>query len=1400
MSIDQVNFDRLKSYKASKYQSFEMLWFLLCTEEYKGKGKFTPVDDSGGGDGVEFYLTLENGDIWGWQCKFFDRLNKGGRKKQINTSLEQACKKHGDSLKKWILCTLSDFTPEEQNWFATELNGIIPEECADLELIHNGDSVLNTLLAEYPHVANFFFDENRISDDWIAKHLNQVFNRPEIQEKYIPVVHTSGQEEERILLTLGGKIMANQLVKRLGETTIEDCAEKFKKSVTALQELTCDGEIEVIKKSVLRILEGKEDIINGLLCLYHKLIDALKNDSVKNFPFDISDKICSLYKSLYKCLCELSEFKRPEKLGSIHWDSESSCANRQEIAQIQKLRETILGPYFVLDDYSSPLYGVFGELDALHQKEFHIRGNASKGKSHLVLNLVDQYRQQGLPAIYLSGRDFIDSSNPLIQLNNLLGLPSDIPLEEVFSQLDLNGRLHGVKSLLVIDGLNESLNWANIWETGISRIRSIVNGGNYPNVTLITTCRTSYLDEIFGDSINHDYRLLITVNGFDFDNFEEALGKYLAFYEVHLSNHADTYRLFSENPLALRIFCKTHQGQNVSLSQMTIFDVFENYIKVCNGRVVKLLGERPHLNRYFLADKLSYIGGVMWDNNTNGITIEQANLTKNELHAIEAEDLILYREWRHHEEILFTYDLLAGYFIAKHILKDYSDKEKFLQDFDTVILPRLLAGNGGKRHPLFDDILSCLLVIATESFGFIFAHYNDEPLVWNILRSVYSLRIDCIKQNIEPIKDWVSKHLVTSRSLFQISEPYWFTDNPLNFSFVSTLLKSLELTDRDILWTADRMNLFSGLSEMEKEIDSSILWVKSNAKLYPGYPEYLMWLLTTNCHTLRFKATKALYYWGRTNPREFADLLQFSFGINDIYVPERMLAVAYGITLFYVGANKIESHADWLISVARAVYNAIFSELATFNTTHYFVREYSRRLILLVNRIFPGIFSTNEIALLYKKGSITKETISSWEKVTDWVEPMRMDFSNYTLGSLIPGGHSYQNPDLKQKVRGYINRRVRELGWSEEKFKEIDSNIHRRSDYSRHNDSSKIDRFGKKYLWIAYYEIAGILDDTDLLDREWHDWRALWNDIDPTFPEESQYDHIEIDNFLGNGLSMEEWRNAENDLPLADLFIRKFDSNSEIPYVCLYGYNTAKDEALDRDRFVFIRPLIYHKEDEDRFISYLYAEDISRHWLMDPKENMECFAGEMGVWKDSTESNWGSMSFVMNGSDLKCKYDRMMEIMQAYLDGESEFDPKDEMNSLIEEIHSERVEFNIFLPTMVYLAEFDCAIGSQMTLSKEIIFSEGLRMPPQYFNLVDKNNELAFFNFYGKREHEDGQHFSYIRKDVLDSFLERNNLSMVWLVWGEKDHVKAPSYSDPTHYQTIELYDDYSNLQSENEA
>ena len=56
-----IDWSKLKPYQNDKYRSFEELCYQIAKGLYGEKGRFTSIDDSGGGDGVEFYLTLENG-------------------------------------------------------------------------------------------------------------------------------------------------------------------------------------------------------------------------------------------------------------------------------------------------------------------------------------------------------------------------------------------------------------------------------------------------------------------------------------------------------------------------------------------------------------------------------------------------------------------------------------------------------------------------------------------------------------------------------------------------------------------------------------------------------------------------------------------------------------------------------------------------------------------------------------------------------------------------------------------------------------------------------------------------------------------------------------------------------------------------------------------------------------------------------------------------------------------------------------------------------------------------------------------------------------------------------------------------------------------------------------------
>jgi hypothetical protein len=87
----------------------------------------------------------------------------------------------------------------------------------------------------------------------------------------------------------------------------------------------------------------------------------------------------------------------------------------------------------------------------------------------------------------------------------------------------------------------------------------------------------------------------------------------------------------------------------------------------------------------------------------------------------------------------------------------------------------------------------------------------------------------------------------------------------------------------------------------------------------------------------------------------------------------------------------------------------------------------------------------------------------------------------------------------------YIFQRCIELGWTPERFGSFDSSIGRAD---RGRDASKPERFGKKYQWIALYELLARLAD-NFIYNDWgrilvYDgaWQQGLRNMDPTLPPE----------------------------------------------------------------------------------------------------------------------------------------------------------------------------------------------------------------------------------------------------------------------------------------------------------
>jgi hypothetical protein len=114
-----------------------------------------------------------------------------------------------------------------------------------------------------------------------------------------------------------------------------------------------------------------------------------------------------------------------------------------------------------------------------------------------------------------------------------------------------------------------------------------------------------------------------------------------------------------------------------------------------------------------------------------------------------------------------------------------------------------------------------------------------------------------------------------------------------------------------------------------------------------------------------------------------------------------------------------------------------------------------------------------------------------------------MDFENYVIGSSIPGRGNYDyNHEGFRQARAEVLTRVWDLGWRSDAFSDVDQTIGRdRERFGR--EVVRIERYGKKYGWIAYYELIGRQTDRgEQRDRWVGGDRNVSPDCDPSFPEE----------------------------------------------------------------------------------------------------------------------------------------------------------------------------------------------------------------------------------------------------------------------------------------------------------
>ena len=554
------------------------------------------------------------------------------------------------------------------------------------------------------------------------------------------------------------------------------------------------------------------------------------------------------------------------------------------------------------------------------------------------------------------------------------------------------------------------------------------------------------------------------------------------------------------------------------------------------------------------------------------------------------------------------------------------------------------------------------------------------------------------------------------------------------------------MPERDLSWTEHVRNNRERFEKLVKRFEETSKNDQDiselSAKRLHLLAEYIMWILTSTVRPLRDKATRALYWYGRRFPQKFfEDLVMKSFTINDPYVSERMLAATYGITMAWHNDFKENNFITEILPLyGRQLYENMFKPNALHATTHILARDYAKRTIDIALIHHSDLLTEGEgerIIPPYTDGGIREWGES--KRREEGFPPIQMDFEDYTLRGLIKSDN--KNPNEHKNILANVYWRIYELKFTNERFGDIDgliaqANFH----YGRSGDGRKTDRYGKKYSWIAYFELAGFRQDQGNLPDFYDNGRCIEADIDPSFPDKYREYNLVREDFLGDReASTEQWilKTPHPDLTPYLNVDQLWDEQGS--WVLLHGHLGQEDKQDRRKMSAWMQGLIVKPENVDEIVEILKRqENIDGHTVPFIPEDYRTYAGEI-PWCDTyPTNNWQKFSL-----------------------------------KTVDEEKFERRDFEVLVPVRYNCCEESRSAAnprrSIAVPTREISDCLNLYKKPQSFDLFEKDsNRRASISFEYGDIWSNPQSFTYLRRDLFERFLAEIGGELIWVIWGKQ--------------------------------
>ena len=1008
----------------------------------------------------------------------------------------------------------------------------------------------------------------------------------------------------------------------------------------------------------------------------------------------------------------------------------------------------------------------FSYIDGGRIKNMCLIGKAGSGKTHSLCEFASHKQQ--LANIYLFfGTEFVVHESITEQVR------AKVCEEKSFHDIDIEMHNRGRYAVIVIDALNEGLG-CTFWNNHLGALRDELN--KYDNIKLIISVRSPFdqeLNDLSRESAikkRKDKWEIVQVVGFE--NRIKAIEEFFTAYGVSESFKKKNLEAFG-NPLFLKIFCETYRSLTPSeLENLTKLTIYKKYVKKKNEDVSHRVDEDIELN---IADSylMKLANYSVFTAHFNTIPREKARAyarrmcpgrlwSQDLLNAMLSSSLLLSeRTADGGSAVMFEYENLGDYYKAEQLIKSKMNEDEAL----VWLLDKKRFFDSHKEVP--SNKFETTIMALFDSWTIKGVELQKKRIVQqqDFLREHYIEYLMSSDMDYEDVLDRLEElDPSIKQDLEMIRKPQSMTLQDVMEVHKHLLEKYDTVGSRDLVWTNYVNELF--VSHNDKLIGTLPCETDSTLPVDDEEKKFLIrlvWMLATAHPLYRALVIRKLRKLLAIHPAMMLWLMDMFKDVNDPYVLQGLYCAVAGVML--PSRDKV-----LLKDVATFIYKQYYENLESV-PQDLIVRQWTLKIVERAYLIDNNCNWWTKIKTPFVALPFDENVIPSFENIqSDYFGLQHgsqllygsifgfSDFNRYVIGT--NSRHSstdffkydeiantYVGDDLTREQAEIAYYVMNVFGWND-KLGFLDNGR-----YSVSRFENETERMGKKLQWLAWYRMnARLMDSYRVTKSTYHysdtaeekDFTETpypWNTseitlFDPTLDVEGYHAaYPKLQETIVPEvpeITDDEWIQNSNYVPM---FRHQVTVDDKI-FIMLYGFD--KVTTGDKITYVITNAAFVKNADADQFEQWSRVQNFNGRWM--PERN-------------------GMYDFLWNDYPLADSYKNAVET-EVWERPENGC-PCDVMLSYIAQLqeHWEGINRNDHYLTTVFMP---C---EEMMLQQKLYCSE-------VRGIIRREADDTIAAINGPKD--DGLSGLFVRKDILDEYLERNGYVLFYYIVGEKQ-LKADS-------------------------